>query len=94
MREKREDVLRRAEKARNSRVGGKRNHNPLIALKNAPVNKKLTTLSIKAMCAHCMGCTEEHIADGWKEEVRNCTAPKCPLYNVRPYQKEKVICVV
>ncbi len=35
--------------------------------------------SIKAMCLECLGFD----MDG----IRDCTAPECPLYRFRPYQK-------
>lgn len=41
---------------------------------------------INAMCAHCMGCTATHIETGFRDAVRACSAPQCPLHPVRPYQ--------
>ena len=35
--------------------------------------------AIKAFCLHCVGFKFKR--------VTNCTSPKCPLFNVRPYQK-------
>lgn len=40
--------------------------------------------AIKAFCAQCMGCNENHVEPGWREEVKNCTATKCALYTFRP----------
>lgn len=37
--------------------------------------------AIKANCAMCMGW------DDWRNGVRNCTDPACPLYEYRPYQE-------
>jgi len=37
------------------------------------------TYAIRKFCNACVG--------GKTEDVTNCTAPKCPLYNFRPYQK-------
>ena len=34
--------------------------------------------AIKQFCLHCTGDK--------MEDVRRCTAPKCPLYHLRPYQ--------
>ncbi len=34
---------------------------------------------IRAMCLECLGFD--------KDGIRNCTAPECPLYRFRPYQK-------
>ena len=42
--------------------------------------------SIKAMCAHCMGCTETHLERGFKESIRECSSITCPLYRYRPYR--------
>ncbi len=42
--------------------------------------------SIKAMCAHCMGCTETHIEPGFRESIRACSDRRCPLYAYRPYR--------
>jgi hypothetical protein len=39
--------------------------------------------AIKAMCRDCMG--------GAVEEVRNCSAPECPLYAFRPYASKKLV---
>lgn len=41
-------------------------------------NKKSLRLSINAFCYECIG--EK------KEEIKNCTAKGCPLYEVRPYR--------
>jgi hypothetical protein len=37
-------------------------------------------LAIKHFCRDCM--------NGVASEVKNCTAPECPLYPFRPYQKK------
>jgi hypothetical protein len=50
--------------------------------------------AINAMCAYCMGCTsveqgngqDDHLERGFREEIRHCTAPACPLFSFRPYQ--------
>ena len=52
-------------------------------------NVKSLRLAVNAMCFHCMGCTEDHYEPGTKEEIRNCSSPKCPLYNFRPYQPKE-----
>ena len=36
---------------------------------------------IKAFCLECLGFD--------REAIRNCTAPACPLYEVRPFQGQK-----
>ena len=57
---------------------------------NNPIKRALlkpTHLNaIKAMCAHCMGCTLEDLQEGFREDIRNCTAPACPLFPFRPYR--------
>ncbi len=50
--------------------------------------KKTRSAAIKAMCANCMGCTLEHLEPGYRDSIRNCTAPQCPLYPFRPYQEK------
>lgn len=41
--------------------------------------------AITAFCYECMGGDGE---PGARQHVRNCTSPKCPLYAVRPWQKD------
>ena len=38
----------------------------------------------KAIDNFCIACV-----GGIKKDVTNCTAPHCPLWQVRPYQKEQ-----
>jgi len=57
--------------------------NPLIKARSEPGSRKS---AIRAMCAHCMGCTDDYQEPGWKGQVRACTATRCPLWNLRPYQ--------
>jgi len=59
--------------------------NPLLLLDKKPTYLK----AIKAMCAHCMGCTREHLEPGFREDIRNCESTKCPLWIYRPYQKKE-----
>jgi hypothetical protein len=47
-------------------------------------NTSSRTLAIHAMCAHCMGCTREHVEQGWRNEVDHCSAQHCPLFEFRP----------
>ena len=51
-------------------------------------NKKRPTYlnAIKAMCAHCMGCSERHLERGFRESIRNCSSEACPLHRYRPYR--------
>ena len=60
-------------------------YNPIIQYER----KRTRQRAIKAMCAHCMGCTRDHIEPGFRECIRNCTAPHCPLYFYRPYQDKE-----
>ena len=50
------------------------------------VNRPTYLNSIKAMCAHCMGCTTTHLERGFKESIKECSATTCPLYRYRPYR--------
>ena len=59
--------------------------NPLLIYDKKPTRGK----AIKAMCAHCMGCTRDHIEPGFRECIRNCTSIGCPLHLYRPYQKKE-----
>lgn len=45
--------------------------------------------AIKAMCAHCVGCTYEEVESGFRNLIKDCTAEACPLYKYRPYQDKK-----
>ena len=42
--------------------------------------------AIDAKCAECMGCTKNHLEEGYKKEIRNCSAQACSLYSFRPYK--------
>lgn len=56
--------------------------NPLIKFQMKPTRGN----AIKAKCAECVGCTIEETEPGFREHIRGCTAPKCPLFNFRPYK--------
>lgn len=43
--------------------------------------------AIKAMCAHCMGCTYRETEPGFRQLIRDCVSTGCPLHRFRPYQK-------
>lgn len=60
-------------------------HNPVARLA-AMGEKPGLRACINAMCAHCMGCTADHLEPGFRAQIRACTAPACPLHPVRPYQ--------
>jgi len=65
-----------------------RNHNPVarfFALKPSRAG------AIKAKCAECMGCTKDHLEEGYKNEIRNCSAQACSLYSFRPYKMPRNI---
>lgn len=53
--------------------------NPIEIAKNNPQSK---ALAIRAFCASCVGFPES----GWREDIRQCTAPNCPLWTHRPYK--------
>lgn len=56
--------------------------NPIRRFQNRPTHLN----SIKAMCAHCMGCSEAHLEKGFRDLIRGCTAWACPLHRYRPYR--------
>jgi hypothetical protein len=60
--------------------------NPLVI---SARNPKLRAAAIKAMCAHCVGCTLEHLEPGFRDSIRGCTYKGCPLYHLRPYRAKK-----
>lgn len=55
----------------------------------AQENPKSRSAAIKAMCAHCMGCTLGDQEPGYTRSISDCTAQACPLYTLRPYSPEK-----
>lgn len=57
--------------------------NPILKAKAKPTRGN----AIKAMCAHCMGCTEESVEPGFRSLIRDCGSPKCPLFAFRPYRR-------
>jgi hypothetical protein len=63
-------------------------NNPILASQHKPSSR---ALAIKAMCAHCMGCTDDHQEQGFRQSISTCTAPACPLYSLRPYRAEKSV---
>ena len=60
-----------------------RNHNPVVRVFALTPSRKR---AIEAMCASCMGCTKDHLEEGFKSEIRDCSAQHCPLHSLRPYQ--------
>jgi len=65
-----------------------RNHNPVARSLALPPSRKR---AIDAKCAECMGCTKDHLEEGYKSEIRNCSAQDCSLYSFRPYKMPKNI---
>ena len=57
-------------------------------MKKAAADPRSKAKAIAAFCFHCMGGTIDQLPDGgWKELIRTCTAPGCPLYRHRPYRE-------
>ena len=56
--------------------------NPIVRFKERPTHLN----AIKAMCAHCMGCTETHLERGFRDSIRDCTSKFCPLHRYRPHR--------
>lgn len=54
---------------------------PLEKHRRNPTSRKL---AIVAMCVRCMGGDD---TSPQRAAIRDCTAPSCPLYPVRPYQR-------
>jgi|GEM_PF-2989318 len=54
-----------------------RHHNPVECFFALPQNRKM---AIEAKCASPIGCTKRHLEEGFKREVRNCTAPHYPSH--------------
>ena len=50
--------------------------------------------AINAMCAYCVGCTaveqnngqDDHLEQGFRTLISECSATACPLYKFRPYK--------
>ena len=61
--------------------------NPILRAERKPTYLN----AIKAMCAHCMGCTSSHLEPGFRKSIAECTAIQCPLYQFRPYRAEKTL---
>lgn len=79
MNQKTVDALQktRAKKAEN-RTKGIRPPNPI---ERAKQNPKSMRFAINAQCYDCIGRDT-----GWRNMVKTCTAPDCPLYGFRPYK--------
>ena len=58
-------------------------HNPIIRARAKPNSLRA---AVNAMCAACMGCTEQMIEPGFRNEIRDCSSRDCPLWAKRPYQ--------
>lgn len=56
--------------------------NPIAIARERPRSR---AWAIKAMCAHCMGCTLRRLEPGFRRLIRDCTSRDCPLHSHRPY---------
>jgi len=54
-----------------------RNHNPVERFFALPPSRKR---AIEANCASFIGCIKRLLEEGFKKDVRNCTAPHYPLH--------------
>jgi len=68
--------------ARQGAERGPKQTNPILKYRAKPGLRAAVT----AMCAHCMGCTDESIEAGFRKDVRECSRTVCPLWAHRPYQ--------
>lgn len=57
---------------------------PLTVVARAALKPTNRKLAIAAMCSRCLGGDETTTPIA---AIRDCTAPTCPLYAVRPYQR-------
>jgi hypothetical protein len=65
-------------------------HNPIKRFYAKPTWKN----AVIAQCAYCMGCSareqgngfEDHLEPTFAKQIRNCSAPHCPLFKFRPFQ--------
>lgn len=75
-------IRRQGEEMRAARkaAGLRATRTPIEAAQDNP---KSLRKAITAKCYECMGGGQER---GWKQLIRDCTSPKCPLWPVRPYQ--------
>lgn len=62
--------------------------NPILQLKKNPGSR---LLAIKAMCAQCLGCTETHLEEGFRQSIRECSSTHCALYELRPFTDRKKV---
>jgi len=60
--------------------------NPILQLKKNPRSR---ALAVKAMCAQCFGCTANHIEEGFRASIRNCSSNTCALHPLRPFKHGK-----
>ncbi len=61
-------------------------HNLYAKWNDKPDKSSSMRAAINAMCAHCMGCSADHMEPGYKEDIKNCTSTACPLWHFRPYK--------
>ena len=60
-------------------------------IKKAMANPKSLRAVINGMCFNCMGGTIDEMPDpGWQHSIRTCSAPDCPSFHQRPYQRKEV----
>jgi len=64
----------------------KKESNPIIRFMSNPYSR---VAAIRAKCAECVGCTPEHLENGFKESISACTSHQCPLYTFRPFQRKE-----
>ena len=62
------------------------NSNPIKQFYRNPMSR---AYAVKAKCAECVGCTQNHLERGFKESISSCSTYSCPLHRFRPYQANK-----
>lgn len=87
------DFYERVQKARNEKmadgiISSIPEYNAIVKSQEDPVSR---AKAINAFCFSCMGGTINSLPDpGYRQAIRECTSPDCPLYSFRPYQIKTV----
>lgn len=78
------DLLKkwREDNAKNGIVAKSPQINPILRFRE----KQTAHRAIKAKCAQCVGCSDDWIEPGFRNEIKNCTDSSCALFDYRPYQ--------
>lgn len=78
-------ALEKAHAARKARAAAGEVLVRLDPIEKAKKKPKSLRLAVSAKCWDCVGGASD---PGPRARIRDCTVTKCPLHNVRPYQKK------